>query len=535
MTAKSEATKPHWRQGNFWALVALQLLLFFGSYRLFVVENDFLFLYHPDEPKKAFALTKDRLQFNHPLLMIQSSKVLYSKLDEKKQKNPQEAARCGRKVSAFYLSGAVAGLVLIAFWMGGWPGWWISAALLLSHPMLFEYAHYMKEDATFTFGLVAFCVGAGLFLRHPRAATAVLMGVGAGLASSSKYVGVMCVIMALVIPFLLNWKGENKLAVRRRFVFCGLAIGAALLIFAVVNYPMIQDMAKFSKDLDGELKTFETKSHILYFETPHLLVFEGLKKKLGILLSSLAIGGLLYGLIRDARVRKAVLPLVMVAVSLAVIYCFSLYFWDRYLLPMVAFSLALAGGVLGAAILEGWKWRRPAGGVAGALAIAVLLLVVPPQLAGLRYNIECFRNDTRTAMYEFVKNEMEESAVIAQGKFSFLPYDQKRRRGHKRDPIPHTVISRPQIEDFESIEELRRLGVTHVATGIVRGLDSSKKGSSSHGANVEWGNKRERFYRDLLANSHPIWESTGPYGCTVATPVEIRRLQPTASTKNNGE
>src|SRR6187399_2301158 len=97
-----------------WAVAAL---FFFVGMWLYTRHNDFPCFYHPDEPSKASQVIEDEYNFNHPLLLLQTTRLI-SWIRHSPQ-TQQPITQDGRTASALFAAGAVACLVLLASHLRG--------------------------------------------------------------------------------------------------------------------------------------------------------------------------------------------------------------------------------------------------------------------------------------------------------------------------------------------------------------------------------------------------------------------------------
>jgi Na+/H+ antiporter NhaC len=112
---------------------------------------DFSAYAHPDERNKINQIVQSYYNFNHPLLMLNSARVVA--MVAGKESDFEAVKRIGRSVSVVYASLAV-GILSLA--MGRLYGRWVAVAtglFLMANPHLFEFAHYFKEEPTVLLGI----------------------------------------------------------------------------------------------------------------------------------------------------------------------------------------------------------------------------------------------------------------------------------------------------------------------------------------------------------------------------------------------
>jgi hypothetical protein len=129
-------------------------IFFFAGLGLYTRHNDFPCYYHPDEPTKARQLITERFNFNHPLLLLQATRLFRGAAGGAPTMQP--VTETGRWVSAAFAAGAIACLSLLAAHLYGTMAAACTGVLLLGSSHLYELAHYMKEDTALAFGIAAF-------------------------------------------------------------------------------------------------------------------------------------------------------------------------------------------------------------------------------------------------------------------------------------------------------------------------------------------------------------------------------------------
>src|SRR5262249_43506633 len=143
----------------------------------------------------------------------------------------QRVTELARRVVAVFAAAAAALFALLAArLLGVWAG--LSAGLLVvAHPLLYELAHYFKEDPTLLFGIAACGLAADHYARRRDARALVLLGAAAGLAAAGKYVGVALVPAAALIGARV---GEGP--ARARWTRAGRVLASALVTWLLIDY-----------------------------------------------------------------------------------------------------------------------------------------------------------------------------------------------------------------------------------------------------------------------------------------------------------
>lgn len=239
---------------------------------LFVTNNDFSRHYHSDESNKA-RFTADLVQdFKHPLLLLQTSRLVNALVQAEDR---QAVTRIGRSVSA----AAAAGLVLLMYLLarprlGVAAGFAVAAGVALS-PIIVIHAHYFKEDLLLTLFCYLSLLALARFLAEPTRRTALLLGVATGLAFSSHYKSLILAFVYLLALVLVAPRPA------RAYVRLGLqAAAAAAVLFLIVNYPLLWDPAGFLKGfffegehaLSGHDLRIRPMAHLFSFHLANSLI-----------------------------------------------------------------------------------------------------------------------------------------------------------------------------------------------------------------------------------------------------------------------
>ena len=263
-----------------------------------------------DEPKKARFVLEGRQDFFHPILMIQVvrlANLLAGHADV------AAAVGLGRTMAALFGGLTVFATMVLARRVVG--PWLACAAGILAAvaPLTVFQAQLFKEDIFVAPWLLLGLAALDRLREQPNVGRALVFGLAAGLAVSSKYVGVILIPLACALPLFV----PAPLSVRR---YCGrIALSAAvgLAVFCVINAPLFANTATFTGGLGREI------DHAL---TGHLIVSHGwytwsvfhwatsLWPGLG---PVLALGGIL-GIVHAATTWRAAPPALRIVVMFAV-------------------------------------------------------------------------------------------------------------------------------------------------------------------------------------------------------------------------
>jgi 4-amino-4-deoxy-L-arabinose transferase-like glycosyltransferase len=375
-----------------WALMAL---FFVAAMALFSINNRFRLGLHIDEVRKMRTIFYGQFQYNHPLLMLETTRLAVLLLGVTE---PQAAVEVGRALSALIGAIGVAALFLLLRRRVGEVTAVVISLAAMTSPLLAVHAHYLKEDIW----LFGFCALAILAFRRltdePKPSSIVLLGLCLGLAVASKAVG------AFLIPVVVLAALLEPAATRGRLLISvALASVAAVAVAALVNLRMLfADSAWTSlfweihrgfagQGLDGH----DIVGFPLWYHLTHSL-WPGL----GPVLLGLGVIGLALSLLHWRRAEPTDRLMTVYAVTYyGLIEASPLKGGTdmaRYALPLVLPMAYFAG----LAIEEGAAWlaeRRapwPADKTRAAARTAFAIALMPTALTGLRL-VSGLQNDTR--------------------------------------------------------------------------------------------------------------------------------------------
>ncbi len=471
-----------------WKAWVAALLLGLAAFGLFTRNNTFPFFYHTDEPGKVRQVLTGERNFHHPLLLLKSTEVVMALTHA--EAKPQAAAEAGRTVSAFYAATAVTALVLLAWGLGGPIAGLLAGVLLITHPVLFELAHYMKEDCSLLAGVAWSFFAMERYTRKPTLGRAILVGLAAGLAVSGKAIGLAVAGVALLVVFLTPRNG-------RRFDWKAslLVIAGAALIFGTVNFESIVHTKGAKRGLKNEFDRIELRASERGpgFEVKYV-------SKFGRVISVPILIATAFWIYRRWRERRSqclctwaiiIFPLVFTAVlSVAPVTK------ERYLLPVFALFCVL--GALGMAeMATSNSFRRPRL-IAGLLAIAATAWHLPNLF---RYYQE-FGTDDRRDVIAWIRTNLPPKAIIAHDRRARLDYG--RSWGAEGYDFPQqTRATKRYAADLGNLQEIRQEGILYVLAceqdyhTALRGRHKPSKGEK----------EREDFYRTLFSKGKLLWKS----------------------------
>ena len=408
----------------------IALLFFFSCIVWFGRDLDFSAYAHPDERNKVNQIIESNYNFNHPLLMLNSARVATIALG--KEKSFEEVKIIGRSVSVFYASLAVVMFVLAS---GRLYGSFVAVAtglFLMSNPILFELAHYFKEDATVLFGISLTVLAMVGYSLQPGLAMGILCGAAAGIAFSGKYAGI--VVLPFAIYVILS--GSNS-KLRDTLVFL-MAFAAIIL---AVNAPAIIAFNQAAGSLDREVVRLTGADQEVKRKIPHRIYAKRYTES-----STLALSVLLFiyffGILKKRfRLKPIEWAITLIPVSYFIILCFIPVTSNRYFLPCGALAACLSA--IGLTTVFKWphgKW------IAGCLIILSLTLSFP-KLAKANYG---FSIDHVGELATYLEKEVPENSLLFVAKWIGIP------------PIKTPNFKYYGFGPEDSLDSLRAQGCTHI-------------------------------------------------------------------------
>ncbi len=475
----------------------MTLVVFLAGILLFSRHNDFPAHYHPDEPSKVRQVKQGVFNFNHPLLLLQTTKLILG--PHAAEENQNTIVRAGRTASALFSAAAAACLVLAAAHLAGPLAAAATGALLLTNHQLYELAHYMKEDAALAFGVCATALAFVWCARSRAGWTFVILGASCALAISGKYVGAL--VLVFPVALVITQKPGHRLRA------CGLAGLGFAAVFLAINYPMLGSLKEFSANLGREVNFVVGGHKGMTRSVPHGVygaVFRHATNPFLWVLIGLFYAGILasfFPRVREAcRLRAVEWTIVLLAafpVAYTLILSFSPKTHHRYFLPVTCLLLLLAG-------LAPFQSRlRCALPVSAVLFLAALGFSISRTLVYDRG----FQNDARQRLVEYVKQELPADTIIVQDKRVGLPVEGDPRFEGSGMEIPQRVANHFFAADAGSLAELREAGIRYVA--VAQG-DYGRFFLKTHRPRAEGLDdfqRRKKFYEELFSTGTLIWES----------------------------
>jgi MFS family permease len=431
------AAKRMWLSTLFLITVVLTLAFLQG--------NRFPAMWHPDEPRKVHDILTGENYFNHPLLLLRSTKLVLALTGP--HPNPEEVAIAGRQVSAISAALSVLMLALAAARLNGYLASLLVAVLVGSCPLLFGLAHYMKEDCILLFGLCLFFFTAVLFDERANTLRLLGMSISAGLAASTKYIGIITVPIALGLV-LWKWRHERTLA-PIGFVVC---FCAALITFFTIGVP-ITAFSGLRSGVSYEIMHVTTSHFNFVWAASSPIYLVNLVKLSSpiIIVSYILWLFILYG--NRGRVSAAQTIIALFPIVFLVLLQIASVKIIRYELPTVM----LIGFGAACALANLATSANSRIGLFALLAVAGALTI---NLAGIYRSWQAIVHDTRAEMAHWIEEHLAKDAVIAQEGWPAIEQGQ-----HSTNPdlglVSPRVVERG-LPSYGSLDAARQAGVTHI-------------------------------------------------------------------------
>lgn len=410
--------------------IKVALIFFIACIVWFGRDLNFSAYAHPDERNKINQILDSDYNFNHPLLMLNSARIIALALEKT---NEFEAVKLiGRSISVLYASLAVAVFTLA---MGRLYGQWVAVAcgfFLISNPDLLEFAHYFKEDPTLLLGISLTVLSMVIYSTHACLATTLLCGAAAALTFSGKYAGIFVMPFAAYVVVALS---QNKL---RDIIFFLLAFAVA---FLTINFPAILALEQATGSLDREIVRLSGADQEVPRNVPH-----GNYTKMYSRTASPVMLGLLGVYVWELFRRRFQLSPVEWAITLMPITYFLILSFipvisSRYFLPCGAmFACLSAVGVGVVAKYRFGKWIY-------ASLIILSLVFLAPKLVKVNNG---FQEDHVGELAYYLENKLPKNSLLLVAKWIGIP------------PIKAPAIKNHSFVPGDTMEKLRNEGYTHV-------------------------------------------------------------------------
>jgi 4-amino-4-deoxy-L-arabinose transferase-like glycosyltransferase len=350
----------------------------------------------------------------------------------------------------------------------------LSAALLAVMPLHVRESHFVLTDVPVTFFVtLTFLLS---LTAHERGTmwAFIAAGIAAGLATATKYNG----LLALVMPLLACWMTPS-VKPSRLLVSLALIGASAICFFLMVPYS-VRDLPTFLDQFARLTGSYSGHSSSLKELTVYL---KHLRNAWHWPAALMIIGGLILGLVRAIKGPGRVKWMLLIVFPVLYLWFISreTLLYARYLLPIVPFLalMAAAAVVSGVSLLR--RYEIPRQVRSGLIVALVLLAVAPPAYTSIEYNVVAGKQWTTELAYDWILREVPRgSKVTIETPELQLPGDY--HVAHvpelRRKPVGFFVasgtdyfvlssyadgpaVSNPQARPAESAEDGRLFQATH--------------------------------------------------------------------------
>ncbi len=475
-----------WRD---WALAAV---FFFIGLWLYTRHNDFPSFYHPDEPSKARQVIEGEFNFNHPLLLLQTSRFIA--WASHAAMTPQPITEGGRLASAFFSAAAIVCLMLLAAHLRGTLAAAAVGLILLANQDIYELAHYMKEDPALAFGMMATFLAAVRCWLKPNAARFALLGAAMALAVSGKYIGALVLPVALV-PLL----GTPNPRLRSTWFM----LGGFIVILLAINYPMLAAAGEATGNVEREVGMAVHGHKGLTRSVPHGVYGAVFRNATNVPIWILL--GFYYAalLVQWRRISRIEWTVALFPIAYVILLSFSPKTHFRYFLPDTMLFCALAALAPFSLVFPRENPLR----IAAASVLGLLLAIgVGMSFAKvLRYD-RAFQDDVRRELVTYIKEHIPATETIVQDKRVNLASRKDPRQADSPYFLEQPLLGKLFAADVGTIAELQARGIHYVAVSDGDyGRFFLKTHSAQEDEKAEY-DRRKEFYKQLFKQGKLIWE-----------------------------
>ncbi len=484
---------------------ALSVALFVFSLALFTWKNDFPYYYHVDEPLEALLVLEGATHFHHPLLMGNFTDLVSRVFQV--PRTPQPIVETGRWCMAVFGAMAVVAFAWLAFRYGGLLAAVAVGLLVALNPLLIEVTHYYKEDPALLMGLALSFLAMAYFWERPSWKTILFLGGANALAFSGKYIGIVAVILSVILMFRVPLRDAS---IRRWGCFLLFAVAFVAVVFGV-NYQLYRGLDVMVGGVGREVvlldggggKSWLTDKYWEIFLEQTSVVFWFFT------------GWWCFRVWQTRRERTwPEFLMILFPLVFALMLSLTPKTAGRYFLPAGVTICYLTG--LGIAdfctqVAVFWKWSRRRKGL---LFAACLVAACATTVSDVRQTVLAFSRDSRRELAGWLQQNADANAIVAQDRRVQLVGVFSKETSDRAFTPTQKVLTKDNMADFGSVQELIQQGVEYVA------IDAARKKKTGEGRD---------FYKELETTGELVWKGgTGPV--IVLNPrLELYRLPLAAS------
>ena len=465
------------------------LVIFAAALWLYSRHNTFPFYYHPDEAAKVAQIHNGTRNFNHPLLLLSATELTTSLTG--RRANCQLIVQLGRWWSAVFAATAVAAFSWLGFNRCGLIGGLVCGGAVLVQRRLYEYAHFMKEDAALIAAIALTFVAIDAWWRRPGLARALLLGAAAGLAASSKYVGLLMLPIAALAILAAGEKSLGKLK--------GWAalLGGFLIVAAIINYPALLSPGDITRGITGEIGRLNSRGGVPVHFSPLDWIPRFLE------LSPVLLGMFVYHVAWTLRrFRTVEMPDLLLTVfpfAFGLLLSLSSKQGGRHVLPITIVAV-----FLGALALVRLANELQRGRTRFAVPLFTILLVVAFAYDLVRTSLlhRGFQRDHRQELVEWITSNVPPAAVVGVEERVGILHNRRGRGCEVPSPLAQQVRTARFAPDLGALDELRAAGVTHLALTDAYKLFLEPEFGPSRDATFQ---RRREFYQRVFSEGRLVW------------------------------
>ncbi len=476
------------------------LLLFFcvlvSGIVLFGRHNNFPFYYHPDEPGKVQQIIRHKRSFTHPLLMLSIvDAARYVAFSGAERKLPQKICELGRQATALVCALTAATLACLAFQTFGTVAGCSVGLLVLTQPLLYELAHYFKEDPWLMAGIALVCLALNAFCQNPSNRRLHLLAAACAVAASGKYVG----FAYLPVCMGMVWKKTPPGSQGTRLLAWFASFAGVLFL---LNLQGLLNPAAVLDRIQDESSKLSGVTHGVGRPIPHgfYLLTQGLYGGWTLPLISLLWAAAAVRMPRKITPAEWVLGATAL-LQFAIFSCVPKAAF-RYHLPVaLAFVFLAVAGMSRwiEALSERPRLRRFGVPIcAGLFAVAFFF-----QVRTLWVLDRSFLQDDRARLIDWIRSELPANAVLAADYAVNLPDPRQWPHAGLKALSQRLVTGKKEVSELGSVAELRAQGITHIA---ICGRTYGRYLDLARNVDPQTGQKR-MFYQTLLTRGKVLWSS----------------------------
>ena len=453
--------------------------------------------WHSDEAAKAVQLQSGIYNFYHPQLLLHLTSLSNAAFDM--GDSIRGIVLSGRIVSVVATSVATTAFAVLVARRFGTAFGVVTAGLIGLSPAVFTNAHFFKEDATLLMGVSLTMLALQLVEADASRKNIVVLGLAAGIAMSSKYVGAVMLVPCVAI----------LLARRAPWTNIACCILCAGLVFLMVNSPAIFAMPSFAKGFAGEFVHAITGQDGISWGPASLRTLINFWNSSTAAVLALWICGMALQMRQSldkhrdktgTRPRLLTFDALVVVMPLLLLAPIQLSMLPsaRYVLP--ASALAVVAAVWTCASV----FRTHQDRALRFVPVALLAAGCVATLWSFLTTASIFADDSRMRLMAWISQSLPPDARIAADFFSGLPTPERFAIDPKIQLLPQFVaIPFYHLGSAGSLAALRAQGFTHIVLSsgnFGRFFDPTAKVTGAAAV------AQKHFYEEVFGQLTPVYD-----------------------------